>query len=213
MGVYVVFLFGLFGSYFLLPIIAAISCAFGKDFRYPIIGNRLANYLGYNPAQAGEEQTWLIEDHEDRWVAAMGHFSVIIALWGMLAPLTAWILQGKRNLLLKVQSAQALVLQAWVALLGFGAGALSLFGFFVFIVLAGFSEDTAINSSSGIAGLVVMLGSMLVALLILLAVPLFHILGQYAGYRVLKGDDYHYPVIGRLVEKWISKTTLKPPSA
>src|SRR5687768_6211617 len=47
MGIYVAFLFGLFSSYFLLPIIAAISCALGQDFRYPVMGNRLANYLGY----------------------------------------------------------------------------------------------------------------------------------------------------------------------
>jgi hypothetical protein len=28
-------------------------------------------------------------------------------------------------------------------------------------------------------------------------------LGQWAGYRVLKGDDYHYPLVGRLAEKWM----------
>jgi uncharacterized membrane protein len=40
---------------------------------------------------------------------------------------------------------------------------------------------------------------------IVLVVPLFHIMGQWAGYRILKGDDYRYPVAGNLVEKQIAK--------
>ncbi len=105
-------LFGFFALYFLLPIIGAVACALGKDFRYPLIGNRLAYYLEYAPAQRLEEKVWLNEDREVRWVAAMGHFSVLIILWGMLAPLTAWILYGKRSDFLKFQSIQTLVFQA-----------------------------------------------------------------------------------------------------
>ncbi len=37
-------LFGFFVLYLLLPIIGAIACALGKDFRYPILGERLARY-------------------------------------------------------------------------------------------------------------------------------------------------------------------------
>jgi uncharacterized membrane protein len=44
-------------------------------------------------------------------------------------------------------------------------------------------------------------------ILIMLFVPLLHIMGQWAGYRILKGDEYRYPVVGRLVEKWVSKNT------
>ena len=201
MGIYVVLIFGLFGSYFLLPIIAAVSCALGRDFRYPIMGNRLARYLGYESAQITEEQAWLIEDHEDRWVVAMGHFSVIIAIWGMLAPLAAWIVQGKRSLFLRFQSIQTLVYQTGATLLPFVAMFFYMFGFFIFVVMTGFGENSSLNSSMGIAGLVILLGSMLIAAGIVMVIPLFFILGQYAGYRILKGNDYRYPVIGRLVEK------------
>ena len=79
-----VLIFGFLALYFVFPIWAAISCALGRDFRYPILGYRLARYLEYSPAT----QDWLNDYHEHRWVAAMGHFAVIIALWGMLAPLT-----------------------------------------------------------------------------------------------------------------------------
>ena len=112
MIVFFIIVFGFFALYFLLPIIAAVACALGRDFRYPLLGDRLARYLGYDPAQKSEEQVWLNEDHEFRWVAAMGHFSILIMLWGMLAPLTAWILQGKAHFFLKFQSIQTLVYQA-----------------------------------------------------------------------------------------------------
>jgi len=211
MGIYVVFIFGLFSSYFLLPIIAAVSCAFGRDFRYPIMGDRLARYLGYDPAQAGDEQTWLIEDHEDRWVVAMGHFSVIIAIWGMLAPLAVWIVQGKRSLFLKFQSIQTVVYQAGVIILYFGAVFLFFFGISVITLMAimGWTGDVRIDSSMGIVGIVFFGGSSLVLFIVILFVPLLHILGQWAGYRVLKGDNYRYPVLGKLVEKRISRNDVE----
>jgi uncharacterized Tic20 family protein len=206
MSLHFVVMFGLIGLYFLLPFIAAIACALGRDFRYPIMGNRLARYLGYRPRQV-DEQTWLMEDHEDRWVAAMGHFSVIIALWGMLAPLAAWILQGKRSSFLKFQSIQALVFQSSVMLLYLLAGVIYVFGFMALIVTVGIGGDES-GTSGGMIGLAILFISMLVAIFIVLLIPSFHILGQWAGYRVLKGDNYRYALIGRLVEKWTTSNSL-----
>ena len=210
-----VFVFGMLGFYLLLPVIAAVSCALGREFRYPILGDRLARYLGYDPASDSEEPAWLIEDHEDRWVAAMGHFSIIIALWGMLASLTALLLQGKRSLFLKFQSIQTLFYQGIATLLPFVAMFFYMFGFFIFIVITGFGENSSLNSSIGIAGLVILSGSMLIAAAMVMVIPLFHVLGQYAGYRILKGDDYRYPLAGRLTEQWLSgkeiTSTLSPP--
>ena len=199
--------FGFFAIYFLLPIIAAVACAFGKDFRYPIMGTRLANYLEYDAAQVSDEKKWLNEDHEFRWVAAMGHFSILILIWGMLAPLTAWILYGKRNLFLKFQSIQTLVYQAGTTILYFVGGFIYLFGFLLLIVGTGVIGEPNLNSSGGIFGILVFGVSLLISFLLLLVVPLLHILGQWAGYRVLKGDDYRYPLIGKLVERWIVNKT------
>ena len=47
-----------------------------------------------------------------------------------------------------------------------------------------------------IPGFIIFIIASLIAVAIFLLIPLFHVLGQYAGYRVLKGDDYHYPVGG-----------------
>jgi len=201
------FMFVLVGVYYASPVIAAIACAFGVDFRYPIMGKRLAQYLGYDPSRSeDEERSWLIDEHEDRWVVSMGHFAVIILLWGTLAPFFSWTLQGKRNQFLKFQSIQTMAYQIGVMLLFLVAGFFYVFGFVVFILTIGFSGNVAMDSTSSLIGAIVFLVSLLIAMLVLLVIPLFHIMGQWAGYRVLKGDDYHYPIVGKFVEKRLVKT-------
>lgn len=197
MGGHFVVMMGLIGLYVLPPIIAAIVCAFGGDFRYPILGSRLARYLRFG---ASSTEEWLLEEQEDRFVAAMGHFSVIIIVWGMLTPLTAWIMHGGRSAFLKFQSIQTLVYQVFVTLLFFGAGLIYLFGFAAFLGTVGLSMDAALDETA-MVGIAIFGISMLCMFVILLILPLLHILGQWAGYRVLKGDDYCYPLVGRLVEK------------
>ncbi|MGZ9226524.1 MAG: DUF4870 domain-containing protein [Anaerolineales bacterium] len=199
--------FGGFALYLLLPIIAAVACAFGRDFRYPIMGNRLSRYLEYDPTQKSDEDVWLNEDHEFRWVAAMGHVSILILLWGMLAPLAVWMLQGKQSLFLKFQSIQTLVYQAFTTVIYLIGGFLYLFGFLWLIIGMGGSGELHPNSWMGIVSIIVFGVCLLISFVLILSVPLLHILGQWAGYRVLKGDDYRYPLVGRLVEKWISKNS------
>lgn len=198
-----VFSFGLIGLYFALPVIAAIACALGMDFRYPFMGNRLARYLGYDLTRSSEEPAWLIEENEDRWVASMGHFLVIIVFWGTLAPIVAWVMEGKRSMFLKFQSVQTVVYQAGTMLLYFAAGFLYVFGLVIFVLTIGFEGSVSLDSSTGMIGAIVFLLSLLIAMLIILLVPLLHILGQWAGYKVLKGDAYRYPLVGRLIGKWI----------
>jgi len=197
--------FVLIGIYFVMPIVAAIACALGKDFHYPLMGNRLARYLGYDIAKISEEQIWLIEKYEDRWVVSMGHFAVIIVFWGLLAPVFVLAMQGKRNLFLKFQSIQTVVYQIAVMVLYIVSGFLYVFGLVVFFVTVGFQGEVVLDSTSGLIVVIVFLVSLLIALLVVLFVPLLHILGQWAGYRVLKGDMYRYPMIGKLVEKRLSR--------
>jgi len=197
-------IFGLIGIYFILPVIGAVACALGKDFRYPIMGNQLAKYLGYDLTQTGEGQIWLTEDHEDRWVVSMGHFAVIIMLWGMLAPAAVWFTGGRRSDFLKFQSVQALAFQAATLLLYFLAGALYLGGTIFFLISVGGMDAANLDSAFGWIGLVVFFGSLLCTFFIVLLVPLLHIMGQWAGYRILKGDNYRYPILGKWVERRLS---------
>jgi uncharacterized Tic20 family protein len=209
---FTVVLLGFLALYLVLPIIAAVACALGKDFRYPFMGDRLARYLEYDSDQKSEEhyspagvlrETRLNEDHEYRWVAAAGHFSVLIMLWGMLAPLTAWILHGRQNLFLKFQSIQTLVYQGIVTILYLTGIFMYSVGLFALIAFMGGVGLTNGNSSLGIAGIIIFGIILVIAALIILLIPLLHILGQWAGYRILKGDDYRYPLVGRLIERWM----------
>jgi len=199
--------FGFLAIYFLLPIIASIACGFGKDFRYPIMGNRLAHYLEYDSAQKPQEQRWLNEDHEFRWVVAMGHFSILIMLWGMLAPLTTWILHGKRSLFLKFQSIQTIVYQAGTTLFYFAGLFIYLFSLLLLFVGLGMSGKPNFDSSQGLIGILGFGISLFISIALILIVPFLHILGQWAGYRVLKGDNYRYPLIGKLIEKRVVEKT------
>jgi uncharacterized Tic20 family protein len=196
---------GLIGLYLLPPVMAAAAAAMGRDFRYPLMGDRLARYLGYDRTKTSNEQDWLIEDHEDRWVAAMGHFAVIIALWGMLAPLVAWMLQGKRSPFLRFQSIQTFLYQAGVILLSFAALLIYLFGSVLSLGSIGFMGEEGFRSPSAVFGIIVLVITLLLVIALLLIIPLFHIQGQWAGYRVLKGDNYYYPVVGKLVHRTLSK--------
>ena len=198
-----VVIFGFLGVYLVLPVIAAIACALGRDFHYPLLGDRLARYLGYEPIQ--EQGVWLNEEHEVRWVAAMGHFSILIVIWGMLAPLATWMLQGKQNLFLKFQSVQTLVYQALATILYFLGIFFYLVGVALIVVGLGAIEEVSFNSPIGVLGIVLFSVTVLLAILLLLLLPFMHILAQCAGYRVLKGDNYPYPLIGRVVNKWMSK--------
>ena len=200
-GIFVAITFSLFGVYLLVPILAAVACALGKDFRYPFLGDRLARYLEYYPAK----EDWLNENHEHRWVAGMGHFAIIIAFWGMLVPFTAWLTQGKQNLFLKFQSTQTLMFQSLITSFYFVAVFVYIFGIFLLLTSIGLTGTADFGSTVGMFGVVIFFVSLLVAFVIVLLIPLMHILGQWAGYRVLKGDDYRYPLVGRLVEGWISK--------
>lgn len=193
--------FGYLALYMLPPFIAAIACARGKDFHYPFLGKRLGQYLGFIQEN---ETGWLGEEHEDRWVAAMGHFSVIIVLWGLAAPFAAWITQGKKNSFLRFQSIQTFVYQALATLLYFVAMFVVLLGVSALALTVGLNKTTGNNTTLGIG---IFVAFSLIGSFILLIIPIFHILGQWAGYRVLKGDDYHYPLIGRVIESWMTKNS------
>lgn len=203
--------FGFIALYVLLPVVASIACALGKDFRYPILGNRLARFLGYQPASDNPSQ--LTEDNEERWVSAMGHFAVIILLWGLLAPLTTWILQGKRNGFLKFQSIQTSIYQIIVTVLYFAAIVIYMIGFLAFIAATGLTGVPTDGAPFGLISVGIFFLFSLIALVSFAIVPLFHILGQWAGYRVLKGENYRYPIVGKLVERRLKLPDQLPAAA
>ena len=195
--------FGLLAVYLLIPVIGAVFCGMGRDFRYPLLGGRLARSLGYQP-EAGTDSPHASLDSafEEQFAAAMGHFAVIIPIWGLLAPAYLWLSHPKHSSFLKFQSAQTTLYQVFVNLLYFGLT----FGSIVIglgsMVLFALTVD--LGEWNPVAGLMVMTCLLGCTGLI---VPLFHILGQWAGLQTLRGRDFKYPLLGRWVNKPESKVS------
>lgn len=180
------------GIYLLLPVIGALMCGMGRDFRYPILGSRLGRYLGYDPA--GDAS--LDSAAEERFAASMGHFAVILPLIGLLGPLYLWASLGKRSPFLRFQSAQTAIYQGLVNLFTYGMGFLSIFSLVLVVYLA----TPMGGEGAALAGLMAMTCVLMITMLI---VPCFHILGQWAGLQILRGRDFRYPLIGQFAAKWL----------
>ncbi len=189
-------IFVFFGAYLLTPVIAAVACFLGRDFRYPFMG-RLAGFLEYD--FSGENP--INQTHAERWVASMSHFAVLHMLWGMLAPLVVLVLNKTRSAYLRFQSAQTLVYQGLGTAVYFAVIFVYMVAFFSLIGLGAARGD--INRIPTEALLTFGIFMMCVVAIFLLIIPAYHILGQWAGLRTLQGHDYRYPFIGRLVARWL----------
>jgi uncharacterized Tic20 family protein len=176
---------GLFGLYLLFPLIAAVMCALGKDYHYPILGGRLAKFL-----DSAEGET-----NAERFAAAMGHFAVIQPIWGLLGPLYLWLAGGKDSVYLKIQSAQTTLYQVLVNILYLVAAFVGLALLLLSLLLISAADTLGMPGIAAVMALLCIWG------LFALILPLFHILGQWAGLRVLLGQDFRYPLLGRLFDK------------
>jgi len=195
-AIFMALFFALFGGFTLAPIIGAVACALGRDFHYPFMG-RLAPFLRYD-----SPENRLDSQAEEHWLAAMGHFCVIIPVWGILGALFLWGNAAKRSAYLKIQSAQTVVFQLITNLLFFGL-TLGLIVFaFIALYLSVVLSQMHDPQVAVVAGALVVL---CITAVILLTLPLFHILGQWAGLQVLQGNDFRYPVLGRLLEQRFNK--------
>jgi uncharacterized Tic20 family protein len=196
--------FGLYGLYLLIPIIGAVLCVLGRDFSYPILGRRVARYIGYDPA--AEDDSPLDETNQERVAASMAHFAIVYPLWGMLPSLIFLLLPGGRSRYLKFQSLQTIIFQAVSTLVTFALGGLAFVILFASVlpVIVSLQSNTPLDMPpmESIAGFFVFLICLMVVVLV---VPLYQILGQWAGLRILQGHDYRYPLIGRWVERWLAK--------
>ncbi|MGC1378084.1 MAG: DUF4870 domain-containing protein [Anaerolineales bacterium] len=190
-----------FGIYLLLPIIAAVQCGLGRDFRYPLLGDRLARYIGYDPA--ADAAAPLDDLHEERFAASMGHFCVIYPLWGLLVPVGFWAAPEGRSAYMKFQSLQIVIFQAIGTLVTFALGVIA---FIILLVAAlpflAHPGGVYQPSMESILAMFIFLICLAVAVLV---APLYQIIGQWAGLRILQGRDYRYPLVGRWAGRWLAK--------
>lgn len=177
-------------------LIGAVMNAMGKDFQYPILGRRLGSFL------KGNAENSVDESREDDWVAGICHSTAIVIFGGMILPLMIWIAQKDRSARLRFQALQAFIFQ----LLIFVSMVFSFFLLFAVmiavIVVAGYLNSAqGLTSDAGLYLLIVVFVLLLLACLSLLALPIFHLFAMIAWAQVMKGVNYRYPLLGKMIEK------------
>ncbi len=198
-------LLGTFALYGLLALIGVISTLTGREFKYPIVGAWLARYLQYE----GPDTASLTGDKEDRVVAAVSHSTCVIPFFGVATPMAVWLTQHERSPFLRLQAMQAAVYQ------GIGLVAYFLMMGIYMVVMFGFiavaaGSDLLKQASSGAAAMALLfIPFSCVMLLFALLVPLYHFLGFLGSVRVLRGHDFRYPILGKMVAARMQKAEAK----
>lgn len=195
-----------FGIYNLLAVIAAIACALGWDFRYPLIGRWLTRYLSRAPASPASPAL----EQDQRFAIAMGHFAVIFPFTGLLGPLVLWIIQGKNSPALRAQSIQTVIYQAIGSVFYTASHTLPLLMIFpLFLGLFSFGNGPEATLFNPFTIILAFFGLCLLSLALLLG-PLYHIFGQWAGLQTLLGRDFNYPLIQRFLANWEKSSPANP---
>lgn len=193
-------LFGYLGLFFILGIVGAVSCFLGRDFRYPVLGRWLERYLSYD----ADSETQIMEAHEDNWVAAICHATAILQLWGVVTPLIVWFSQKERSTRLRFQAMQAFLYQllAFAAyFLGMAGYMAAFLGMFLTMILGG-NQGGSSDVPGPPAFMMIFLVVMLVFwLIIFIVMPIYYLLAWVAGYRVIRGHHFRYPILGKMIEE------------
>ena len=195
-GGFFLFLFGIWGVYIIGGIVGAVMCLLKKDFRYPWVGKRLETYLRFDPATGA-----LDEAMEERFVAAMAHASAILLMWGLLSPLAVWITQKERSVYLRFQGLQATVYQLIATLGYFAFMALYFVSAIGMMLLLSVGISSRQSEATLIVALVFGAVILLIWLVLVLALPTYHLFAMIAGIQILKGKDYRYPLLGNFIAR------------
>jgi uncharacterized Tic20 family protein len=198
--------FGLMGLFFVVGIAGAVLCLLGRDFRYPLIGRWLARRLF-------TEDGAVDEANEENWVGGLSHLTVIIQFWGLVTPLIVWLTQHERSVRLRFHSLQAVFYQlaAIVGQIVWFFGYLLMMFLSMFLGLFSLPADAASTASevdpiTGAIGLIMMIGFILIAFLPVLVVPLYNLIAIVGGILTMRGRDFRYPILGRIIANRIKDT-------
>ena len=197
--------FGMGGLMFLAGFVGAVFCLVGKDFRYPILGSWLHRRV-FNGQNTEEE----IEKWEEYWVGGVCHATAILQVWSMITPLIVWFSQKERSARLEFQALQAGVYQlaATMAYLLSNAGLFVVYLVFIAVlVTSGVSTDPTQEVSPGFGVLLVIIVAAFVLVILgtMVLYPVYLILAGVAAARTMRGHDFKYPLLGRIIQNRLSR--------
>jgi uncharacterized Tic20 family protein len=200
-------IFGLWGIFFLIGIIGAVFCMIDRDFRYPVIGKWLKKKLLDNQNIDADSEEW-----EDRWVAGVCHSTAILQYFGIITPLIVWFTQKERSAKVRFQALQAIFYQLTATIASILVSVLGglLYFLFIFGMLAigitsrGAANNTHIPPLFGILIIMFFGGLMLFWAISMIAIPLYYLLAAIASIRTIRGHEFMYPFLGKIIARKIN---------
>ncbi len=200
-------IFGLWGLFFLGGLAGAVFCMMGRQFRYPILGPWLKAKLFGDQVTDEEFEQW-----EDAWVGGICHLTAVQQMFGIMTPLIVWFTQKERSVKLRLQALQAAFYQLVAMIAYVLASAGSLVFFFVLmasvVIVAGGREgsnESVYNIAGGVL-LLLVLGMFLVELLAFFLTPLYYLLAGVGAIRTMRGHEFRYPILGRVLARRMPTT-------
>ncbi len=197
--------FGLMGLFILMGLIGAVYCLLGREFRYPLFGQWLEQYLAYDT----NPESRIDETHEENWVAGICHATIILRWFGIITPLVVWFTQKEHSARLRFQSMQAILYQGIgivAAILGMTLYMLVFFGVFFSLFAAGQMNGNKEIQGVGAVIMLIFFGIIMVFWFVFfIVVPLYYLLAGFASIRVIRGHHFRYPILGKLLEKRMEK--------
>ncbi|MBN2501065.1 MAG: DUF4870 domain-containing protein [Anaerolineales bacterium] len=191
-----IILFSTMALVILLGLIGSIACLAGKDFHYPLLGKWIQTYLDNTVENGAQEDTNEPNLREDQLIAVLSHAGFLIPFWGVIVPVILWFSEKNRSALLRFQSLQAAIFQLTsIFLIYFSFGC---------YVLSVFVPALISNANYNLALTLVEIGSNIINLMFLIGGPLYLLFGCIAVWRVSKGYDYRYPLLGKLTKKLLN---------
>lgn len=194
-----------FALYGLIVLIAAVASLTGRNFRYPLIGGWLARHVGYSSG----DQASLSDEREDYAIASISHATCVLWLWGVATPVILWITQKDRSGFLRFQALQAAIYQALGALAYFALMAVYMISFFGMIAAGALGGTNGFSRQLSPGAGLFLLPSFCVGAAVLIAGPLYQLFGFIASIRTLRGHDYRYPLLGRILARRLEQ---RPPA-
>lgn len=176
--------------YILIGLVAAVLCLFGLDFAYPFMGRRIARLLSSDPQNAAENLT-----------AAAAHAGMFVPMFGMLPALIAWVMVKPASERLRFHGKQALIFQGAAMLVNIVLSAI-LFLLSIPLALLAVMLYNAVNPSNLliIAMIALVIIVFILSTLAVLALPLFGVFACIAIVKTLRGKEYSYPIIGKMLQ-------------
>jgi uncharacterized Tic20 family protein len=202
----ILFIFGIWGLFFLGGFIGAFFCMTNRDCKYPLIGHWLSNRLLSDKTTETESEDW-----EDSWVSGICHATAIIQMWGVITPLIVWFSQKERSAKIRFQALQAVfyqLLATAVYLFGMFGYMLVFFLFFAGIVVLRPTSGTN-QEVSNVFGIIMLLFFgvfMIFWFFLMFAVPVYYLIAAVATVMTARGRNFKYPILGTVIYRRINST-------